>query len=207
MEERSVLKRDESTFFRRQQRRVHKVIRSAEPSSPPGIDPGAPRNPFKASLEGLPRLALSGHWLQVILTDPDERVSSLVDHTRCGARFSPPRTFLVLYTMEDDADSRAELTRWMKEEDTSRVTVMCIHVNLERVLDLCDPEIQGVLGTTLIELTDPDDMSVCQAIGVAAYRADYQGILYPRSRKNSCRNLAMIPDHVAETFLGIADRF
>jgi hypothetical protein len=196
--------RDEFTFSD-QKHRVERVSRSRQPSNLPEKENQHATNPFKATLEGIPKRELLGRWLHAMLPNPEEAVQSLFDHAFRGGRWSPPRSFPVMYTTEEDAASRAELDRWLQLDDGSRFIVVCIKVQLGRVLDLCNPANRSAFGATIQELNDPVDLGVSRAIGVAAYKANYQAILYPRPLRPDHRNLAIFPERVGEADLAFAD--
>ena len=52
------------------------------------------------------------------------------------------------------------------------------------------------MGITLAELRDPQSKSLTQSIGVAARRAGFDGIRYPRHGSRSSENLAVLMDRV-----------
>jgi hypothetical protein len=197
-------KRDESAFSD-QKHHIERAFRSSQPPNSGENENQHATNHFKATLEGIRKRELLGRWLHALLPNPEEAVQSLFDHAFRGGRWSPPRSFPVMYTTEEDAASRAELNRWLRMEDGSRFIVVCIKVQLGRVLDLCSPVNRAAFGTTTEELNDPVDLGVSRAIGVAAYKANYQAILYPRPLRPDHRNLAIFPERVGETDLAFAD--
>ena len=197
-------KRDESAFSK-QKHRVDRLFRSAQRPDVRTEETRPAPGLFRTALEALPQRELTGRWLQAVLPDAEMAVQSLLDNTLRGGRWSPPRTFPVMYAAEDDLLSRADMKRWLYGGDGSRFIVVCIEVHLGRVLDLCDSAVRLALGTTNEELTESTDMEVSRAIGVAAYRADYQAILYPRPSRPKHRNLAIFPERVGEMDLYFAD--
>jgi RES domain-containing protein len=193
-------KRDESAFSKKIHR-VGKTVRNEPRAEERGNKSHPPINLFKATLERVPQRGLSGQWLQMVSPDVEQAVQSLMDHTRRGGRWSPPGLFPTVYAAEDDPGTRADVNRWLQGGDGTPFIVLCVEVNLGGVLDLCNPEIRNALGTSVEELTDPTDMAVCRAIGVGAYKAGFQAILYPRPLRTKFRNLAIFPERVAETDL------
>jgi hypothetical protein len=197
--------RSESAFFRKQESSEDPRCQSSN-----AIDIGAGLtgrviNPFTASITAIPGIHHAGRWLHLIQPDPGGGFRPLMEHTMLGGRWSPPRSFPVLYTAEDDPATREELIRWLQANERSDSILIRIHVHLGRLLDLCDPANREALGSTSEELADAADMGVCQAIGVAAYRTGFQGILYPRPARCELRNLAIFPERVAETDLSSGD--
>jgi hypothetical protein len=125
--------------------------------------------------------------------DPQTGSVEVSGHREHGGRLNPPRTFETIYLTEDDPQHRDDLILWnrrVRAEDYS-LNILILDVRLWRVLDLSDLVVQRLLGVTREELTDPGDMSVTQSIGVAAYLASFEGVLYPRSFAPERRNMGI----------------
>jgi len=192
-------RKGESALFRGQERCVNGLFWNRNECEFRSREPGRVMNPFSASVEKVRATPHSGRWLLVIQPDPGGGVRPVLDQGVLGGRWSPPRSFPVMYTTEDDPATREQLVQWLQDEDSSDLIVVCMRVHLGRVLDLCSPLNRVVLGATSQELIESTDMGVSQAIGLAAYRAGFQGILYPRPPYGKFRNLAIFPERVSET--------
>jgi RES domain-containing protein len=123
-----------------------------------------------------------------------------------GGRFNPPGSFPVLYLCETRPCVIAELTRQGKRNVVGvdgllpRVLYQ-YRLELERVLDLTDPQVRDHLGFTVPEL-QADDWSVCQEIGIEAHAHGDQAIRAP-SATGVDQVLAVFPEPVGTGLVGV----
>lgn len=100
-----------------------------------------------------------------------------------GGRWNAPGSFEVIYTALDERAVAAELRRQLA---TARLTpaslrdrrLSAIEVDLQRVLDLRDPDVKDALGVSGDDLTT-DDPAVPRSIGQQAFEAGFEAILAP----------------------------
>lgn len=100
-----------------------------------------------------------------------------------GGRFNPPNSFPVLYVCRTRGCAVAELRRLAARQALAIEDLLPRHlyryaVQLERVLDLCEPSVREQIGVSSRALTGPD-WTVCQSLGLAAHELGIQAIVSP----------------------------
>lgn len=151
-----------------------------------------------------------GRWLQTILADPCSGAVELIELREQGGRFNPPQSFPMTYMIEDRKPSRNVIRRWVRasSDSDSRFVTLVVEIQLTKVVDLCDEAVRKTLGLSLAVLASTEDMSLTQSIGVAAHRAEFEGIVYPRALGKGARNLGLFSDRVSAqeiSIVGAAD--
>jgi RES domain-containing protein len=138
----------------------------------------------------------NGPWLSLAVEDPVFRGIEVLHLYDRGGRINPPKSFPVAYLSQSTEPCRRRILRWLRREmdPTRNVVLLSLDLRVSKVLDLGSPAVRKTLGVSVAEITDPDDMSVMQAIGVAAHDADFAGVLYPRTLAQGERNLALFCD-------------
>lgn len=147
-------------------------------------------------VRAIPGRPETGRWLHLTSVDPVTGAVEMMEFLEHGSRLHPPRGFPVAYFSEDTEACREELARWLKDEPESdaRFTLLVADMCLPRVLDLDDPGIRRQVGVSLAALAEPSDMTLTQAVGVAAYQAGFHAVLYPRPLSKNGLNLAAFCD-------------
>lgn len=144
------------------------------------------------------RKAERGQWLQTVALDPATGTFAVPDLDDHGGRFNPPGRYPMMYFARNDAESRDHIERWivLNERRDLRLVSLVLEVHLWKVLDLCDPDVRVAVGVTLGDLEDAEDMSVTRSLGVAAFREQFDGIIYPRPLSLSSKNLGVFRERV-----------
>lgn len=153
--------------------------------------------PFRASLARLRGRSEAGQWLQAARWDHDAGTLDLPDSEE-GSRFNPPGKYPLMYLAEDSDEARETMARWSSSTNggPKDLVVLVYEVRLRRVLDLCSAAVRHSIGLTLGEIYHPDDKSLTQSLGIAAFREGYEGILYPRPLVLGGRNLGVFREQV-----------
>jgi hypothetical protein len=115
-----------------------------------------------------------------------------------NGRFNRPRSFPVLYLARNNDACRSALRKLgLESESTSSShVVIAMELRLSAVLDLGDPGIRRRLGLSMEDLKGAEDWSVTQAVGIAAQKAELDGILYPVQGRPGSRNVAVFLEQV-----------
>jgi len=139
-----------------------------------------------------------GRWIRAMACDGEEETVGILESALRGGRVNPPHAFPVLYACEGKANTLAQIGRSLEQDDgrVPAIVVAEIEVDLSRVLHLTDAKVRATLDITVAELTDARDLSVPQSVGAAAYRAGFQGVIYPRPLGGRARNLAVFLDRI-----------
>lgn len=166
------------------------------------------KSPLLERIGKLPGRKERGFWLRAAPPDHKDEERLILSSAIEGGRVNPPGGFAVLYASERKDDSGPYLKTVRKaclDRDPLLVTVL--KVALRRILDLADAGTRRALGVSLQDLAGGSDPSVMQAIGAAAYRAGFQGVIYPRLLGKGGRNLAIFLDRIRLKQLEISDAF
>jgi RES domain-containing protein len=119
---------------------------------------------------------------------------------RLGGRFNPPHSFPVLYLCLTRPCVAAELTRQaerqnIRVEDLLPRELYAISADLEKVLDLIDPDVLDTLGVEAADLVREDQL-LTREIGEAAHEHRFQAIRSP-SATGVDHVLAIFPENLA----------
>lgn len=126
--------------------------------------------------------------------------AALKGSKRAGGRFNPAGEFGALYLSREKGTAIAELKRRAartgidREELLPRV-LLVVEAELQKVLDLTNPEIRSSWGLTAADLGS-DDHRPCREVAHAAREAGYEAILFPSAADESGRNLAVFSDRL-----------
>lgn len=154
-------------------------------------------NVYSPLLRRIRGRAETGRWLRAM---PAHRIRDLLDpysESLKGGRINPPGSFPVLYAVADDEGCHPTLPG--DEGEESEIVIAVFSVTLDRVLDLVDPAIRKKLGITVKDLASADETRISQAIGIAAYNEEFEGVIYPRPMNPRCRNLAIFSDLITSS--------
>ena len=162
-------------------------------------------NPLIERMQEMPGRPETGRWLHLTAADPVSGAVELIETLDHGGRMNPPKAFPVAYFSADTALGRIGFGRWIRGESNSdtRLTILVAEMQLPKVLDLGDTAIRRRLGISLAALADPADMSLSQAIGAAAHRAGFLGVVYPRTQGHGDLNLAAFCDRTSSQEISI----
>jgi RES domain-containing protein len=125
---------------------------------------------------------------------------------RLGGRFNPPHSFPVLYLCLTRPCVAAELTRQaerqnIRVEDLLPRELYAISADLEKVLDLIDPDVLDTLGVEAADLVREDQL-LTREIGEAAHEHRFQAIRSP-SATGVDHILAIFPENLAGAVIDI----
>jgi RES domain-containing protein len=151
------------------------------------------RHDFSAIKEIRPRTLTRRFWHQ----GPTGRaLLSFQSPASYGARYHRARGEGAWYASSRERAAWAELFRHHQSPELSpfevRRLVGRVRVEDLAVLDLTDPVVRERIGVSEAELV-ADDLSLCQAIGDAARRARFDGILAPSAALPGETTLAVFP--------------
>ena len=150
---------------------------------------------FVHKLSQIEGRAENGRWLRAM---PSDKVNELLDpagNCERGGRINPPGSFRVLYATEDEAGCRPRILECL--DDSPGAVVAVFEAYLSKVLDLACSATRRKLGVSVRDLANGDDPRIAQAIGISAYNAGFEAIIYPRPSRPKCRNLAIFTDRVS----------
>ena len=124
-----------------------------------------------------------------------------------GGRWNPPQSYPTLYTSLTQHGAYSELALRAKIQkvpvEALLPRVLCVlKVELIRVLDITSPDALTKVGLSTESIGDPNRAS-CQAVGEAAYRLGFEGILAPSAASDGI-NLAIYPLNLASPLSSIA---
>lgn len=123
---------------------------------------------------------------------------SLEGSLRFGGRYNPPYQFGAIYCGECEATCWAEIEK--KAEGPilqKRFSVVALRLHLQKVLDLCDPEVLSRLKLKQTDLVHPTDHAMTRLIAENARDAGFEAILAPAST-GSGQILAVFSDRLNE---------
>lgn len=182
----------------------------------PGIITGLPLIPYKATLHRLVDFAtLTGY-------DPMIPLFTLGPGMK-GQRYTPKGGPSALYATEDIVTAQAEYHRVdrivLVTDPTYNLVAnptvaLTINVELERVLDIANPDILAALATTVAELTGPWRKQMIKklycpthVLATAVYaKGNIQAMRYPSARGTEFSNLIMWDERIAlPSFIQVRD--
>jgi len=118
-----------------------------------------------------------------------------------GGRWNRPRKYGVLYTSLTRETAQAEykiqlIKRGLTPDDLFDRSISTIEVNLQRVLDLSDPDRQKEFGISQSELESDDDICRKKMLDIAdeARAQGYEAIISPSARIRKGKNLNVFMD-------------
>lgn len=126
--------------------------------------------------------------------------AALEGSKRAGGRFNPAGAFGAIYLSLDEHTAIAELRRraartGIAPEELLPRRILVVRAELQKVLDLTDPEVRSSWGLTADDLGS-DDYRSCQEVAKAARRAGYEAIFFPSAADEEGRNLAVFGDRL-----------
>lgn len=152
------------------------------------------RHQFSAITEIRPRPLTRRFWHQ---GPTGKALLSFPSPATYGARYHRAGAEGAWYASSRERAAWAELFRHHQSPELSpfevRRRVGRVRVEDLMVLDLTDPEVRERIGVTEAALV-ADDLSLCQAIGDAARRERFDGILAPSAALPGETTLAVFPD-------------
>ena len=165
-------------------------------------------NVLRRKMESLAGRAESGRWLFVATEDPVTNTIEVMDLQEPGGRLNPPNSFPTAYLSEDNEACRARICEWIRTEmpqDKSFV-ILTLDMQLIKILDLGEAATRRRLGISLAEVSSSASTPLSQALGAAAHRANFEGIIYPRplGKGKSARNLALFCDRTSPLQVSMA---
>lgn len=118
---------------------------------------------------------------------------------REGGRFNPQHEFGALYVSLSRETAVHELRRRARRlavdvADLLPRTMLRLRLDLERVLDLTDPNVATAWGLSAA-LFQADDLASCQEVARAARRAGYEAIRFPAA-SGTGENVAIFLDRL-----------
>ncbi len=140
--------------------------------------------------------------------DPDRALSG-EGASSYGGRYNP-RGLRAVYLSEDARTAVAEtgygvsLGGRFSGKDREPRLLLAVEFRLGRVLDLRGDEVQRALGITRAEMTSPGWREASrsgfvpptQAVGLAAYRAKFEGLVVPSAAMAGAYNLVVFVDNL-----------
>ena len=156
------------------------------------------------ALQKLVPKTLKGRWYRTVKNKYRRKVDSPEGSARVDGRFHTTDEDMVIYlsdspTLSMNESSKAFQTVPLKNSAWFTAT---FKVNLKRVLDLTDPEVQGRLGVTPADLVQPKPggYRLPQEIANEARANGFEAILAPSARPGmSGKNLVVFLEVVDET--------
>lgn len=117
-----------------------------------------------------------------------------------GGRWNPRGEFEALYLALSEEGAVGEFIRYvgyyksLSPNDATTREIVCVKVNVRKILDLNDPKIRAPLGVTQEELLAGRDQwdDITWPIARAVFAAGFEGILVP-SAANGWINLVLFP--------------
>jgi len=164
-------------------------------------------NPFRKRLRAVRPVLREGWWLQTVTVNRDTSEVEAPDCEPSGGRFNPPRICAMTYLSQDTPACRARMAAWCTGSGPGLERMVLVYrIRVERLLDLCDPRTRVDAGVTRSEIVGRD-LSVPRLLGVAAFREEFDGILYPRPGTRGGLNLALYRSRAAALEVSVVDRF
>ena len=141
---------------------------------------------------------------------------------KAGARWNAKGSFRALYFSLNPETALAEVLAYRRSQnvpdaETTPMTLVACHADVQRVLDLTDRRVRRLLGVTVTQVTGEPWRAVqhggqealTQAIGRLAREAGFQGLVVPSAARAKAVNLVLFPDRLAVGQLAIihAEKF
>jgi RES domain-containing protein len=150
--------------------------------------------PDPGTLPPLPAKPVHGAFFRALLPSFARDPLSVQGSLRHGGRYNPSGFFGALYCGESPAVCAAEIRKRAAGQPVSPYRLARIRVQLQRVLDLTDPETLGALGLRTEDLVG-DNWQRTQRLAAQARAAGFEGLLVP-SAAGPGRNLVIFADRL-----------
>jgi len=153
---------------------------------------------FEKIAKRLPGRKERGTWFRSVPKTRAADILSMQGSLLFGGRYNPQGAFGGLYMSESEDDCKQEILKQVAGNPGAlkpRVIVN-LKVSLSNVLDLTDEKVQKKLGVGVADLTNPQDRRIPQQVGEAAFRAGFEGIVYPSATTPGAKNLLVFTDNV-----------
>jgi RES domain-containing protein len=163
------------------------------------VDPPLPSTGVLDALEAAARPVGDRQvWRALVLRRHQDRASlaeHLTENAR-GARWNPPST-RAIYTSLEKETAAAEAAHLSDVQPRPiRIQIGALHVRLERVVDLSDPNRLATVALTPDEI-GAIDHTPCRVIGHGCSWLGMSGLLVPSARRWPATNLVIYPGNLA----------
>jgi RES domain-containing protein len=151
---------------------------------------------LQAALVQAPFLSIRGVVTRFVFEKRRARATSPAGSAKIGGRFNPAGTE-ALYTSFSRATALAEFTQNYTDADPIAVaSMLSLLVQLDRVIDLTNSQIQESLETSESALTSvriPRAPHIAERIGSAANVIGADGLIAPSAQAPGTKNLVIFP--------------